>query len=396
MKLVPTDPDVETIASRIRTGDIDLQPDFQRGEVWSEAKKQRLIDSILREWHVPPVHVVQIKDSSKQQVLDGQQRLTAIRDFVEDAFPIDGHTQPHDKQIASLDGLFYSKLPSEWRRKFNQFPIRVLKITDYLPGEPGELFFRLNQPTNLTAAEQRNAFFGPARQQVKELVEIFASYGLNKEFLGFSNSRMSYDDIVARVCATIEAGTLTEKITAATLTSRYRSAAPFSAKTINRCKESIVTLAEAKPFVEKLVKFNKATLYSWLVFFTEIRDIKISKAQIGKFISAFESSRQHPTSLPGVPLGAKSKITAPSFARLFLVYDDRSSARVADVSSVVLRDVILWIVFLCFLTTNEVRIPEGHPRVKIIFSHAPSVINTELSLKFLNSVAMPHVWGPLP
>ena len=33
MRLIPWDPDVETIARRIKTGDIDLQPDFQRGEV---------------------------------------------------------------------------------------------------------------------------------------------------------------------------------------------------------------------------------------------------------------------------------------------------------------------------------------------------------------------------
>ncbi len=58
MRLIPSDPDVETIVSRIRRRDLILQPEFQRGEVWSDVKKRRLIDGILRNWHVPPVHVV--------------------------------------------------------------------------------------------------------------------------------------------------------------------------------------------------------------------------------------------------------------------------------------------------------------------------------------------------
>src|SRR5262249_53423944 len=54
-----------TIVSRINSGDINLQPHFQRGEVWSEAKRQKLIDSILRDWRVPPIHVIEVKESAK-------------------------------------------------------------------------------------------------------------------------------------------------------------------------------------------------------------------------------------------------------------------------------------------------------------------------------------------
>ncbi|WEL43147.1 DUF262 domain-containing protein [Pseudomonas sp. CBSPBW29] len=82
MRLIPSDPDVETLVSRINSGEVDLQPDFQRGEVWSKSKKQRLIDSILRDWHVPPIHVIEDNYTGRLEVLDGQQRLAAIRDFV--------------------------------------------------------------------------------------------------------------------------------------------------------------------------------------------------------------------------------------------------------------------------------------------------------------------------
>ena len=57
---------------------MDLQPDFQRGEIWTHQK--RLIDSILMGWRIPPIHVVKSSEII-DEVLDGQQRLAAIRDF---------------------------------------------------------------------------------------------------------------------------------------------------------------------------------------------------------------------------------------------------------------------------------------------------------------------------
>jgi len=90
MRLLPSDPDIETIVGRINKNDLDLQPEFQRGEVWGTAKKQRLIDSILRDWHIPPIHVIENTDTARQEVLDGQQRLAANRDFAPGEFPVHG------------------------------------------------------------------------------------------------------------------------------------------------------------------------------------------------------------------------------------------------------------------------------------------------------------------
>ena len=110
-------------------------------------------------------------------MLDGQQQLAAIRDFVEGYFSVDGNTEPLEQSIQSLHGKFYKDLPEEWRRRFNQFTIRIFRIVDYQVSEPAELFFRLNQPASLTGAEQRNAFFGPVREQIKELVGFLEKGG---------------------------------------------------------------------------------------------------------------------------------------------------------------------------------------------------------------------------
>jgi Protein of unknown function DUF262 len=231
MKMLPSDPDIQTIFARIESGDLDLQPNFQRGEVWTTAKKKKLIDSILRDWHVPPIHVV-VGGDGKQEVLDGQQRLVAIRDFINGLFRVDGNSEPYDPAIAALDNYSYSDLPPEVKRGFEQFTIRVFRLTDYLPGEPGELFFRLNQMTYLTAAEQRNAFFGPVREQVRSLVEILES-APTFNVVGFSNKRMAYDDVLAKLLCTFESGTLGAKLGAVEISNRFRASKPFSDEDID-------------------------------------------------------------------------------------------------------------------------------------------------------------------
>lgn len=52
-------------------------PDWQREEVWSKPKRQKLIDSILRGWRLPKFHFLKASDT-EYEVVDGQQRLAAI------------------------------------------------------------------------------------------------------------------------------------------------------------------------------------------------------------------------------------------------------------------------------------------------------------------------------
>lgn len=350
MRLLPWDPDIQTIISRIDSKGLDLQPNFQRGEVWSRAKKQRLIDSVLRDWHVPPIHVIEYAATKQQEVLDGQQRLAAIRDFAAGAFPVDGQIEPSDAAILRLNGLKYGELPDDARRQFEQFTLRVYRIVDFKTTEPAELFFRLNQPTNLTGAEQRNAFFGPVREQIKELVDRLPSYGLGKAVLGFSNSRMAYDDVLCRVALTIERGSIAIKINANDLVELYRSDSPISNQTVSQLHQALDVFGQAAAKAKQRPRLNKATVYSWLVFI--VRGLSVgpttvmNREGLAKFMERFESERVCGTL--GEPQADKPPVRL-SQERLFAIYDDRSTSRVADVSSIVLRDIVIWIAFAQFL-----------------------------------------------
>lgn len=350
MQLKASDPDLETLIRRIDEEELDLQPDFQRGEVWSKPERQRLIDSVLRAWHIPPVHIVVDPESGKEEVLDGQQRLAAIRDFSHGAFPLDGTIEPLDEGLSALHGLRYMQLPEAVRRRFDRFELRVYRLVDYTPAEPGELFFRLNQQKTLNPAEKRNAFFGPARSAVKKLVKNFENHGLTPETLGFSNSRMAYDEVVARVCATVQENSIGAKVTARRLERMYRDSHGFEADAVSVVAEAIRQFGEAQAGSAGSIKYNKATLFSWLVFVA--RPLRRSGGRLplrylGEYIAAFESSRRSSLyeSSSGTPKASSSADERLVSAGLFSVFNDRAASRVSDVASVTLRDFILWLLF---------------------------------------------------
>lgn len=347
MKLQSSDPDVETIVKRIKNNQIDLQPDFQRGSVWNIKKKQLLVDSILRSWHIPPVHIVTQAGEMADEVLDDQQRLAAISEFCNDEFSVDGNLEPHDEFIASLDGLKFSELPITATKIINNFSISVMYVTDFSPKEPGELFFRLNHQVTLTPAEARNAYFGKVRDQVKKIANQFDEWGLTKANIGFSNARMAHDDVVARIMCVLEHGSLKEKVTANKLADRYRSETPFPEEAVNLTEESFKVLGQAIRCCESHVNLNKATLWSWVMFLAYyIKNTKnIDVNLVGKFLDWFESQRLY---CKGFGMD-----TNDANRSMMVLFNDRAASRVSDVSSVVIRDMVLWASFKNYTSQDD-------------------------------------------
>ncbi len=343
MRLIPSDPDLETVVGRIKDGSIDLQPDFQRGAVWTKPKQQLLIDSILRSWYIPPVHLVRT-DEDEQIVLDGQQRLNAVYEFVRGSFAVDGRADPPSPDIEALGGLRYDELPDQVRRRFDRFTIRVFEVVDYQTEEPYELFFRLNQPTPLTSAEKRNAFFGAPREQIAELARSAEQAGMVKERIGYSNARLAYEDVLARFVWTLELNTLGEKVTASRVTERFRHEEPFDNSTMSLAQTATDAFFSAKTLGLKEVRLNRAMTHSWLCFTARAIAAGENLSPLDDFVADVEITRNRMKR-------SRSEIPEPQIAEIrderaaLLVLNDRATARVNDVSSVVLRDCSLWALY---------------------------------------------------
>ena len=148
---------------------IDLAPHYQRRDRWKPDKQSALIESFLLNVPVPPVYLSE-DEFGKYSVIDGKQRLTAIRDFLAGELRLTNLAR-----FADLEGAFYSDLPLPIQNALAVRPyirvITLLKQTD--PQLKYEVFLRLNTGgEKLLGQEIRNvAFSGPLNDLLFELSE---------------------------------------------------------------------------------------------------------------------------------------------------------------------------------------------------------------------------------
>lgn len=98
---------LDTICTMLNSGKYQLRPDFQRRRRWERPKQSRLIESFIMNIPIPPIFLYEY-EFSKYEVMDGLQRLTAIKEFYDDKFPLEGL-----EYWKELNGKKYSELPQE-------------------------------------------------------------------------------------------------------------------------------------------------------------------------------------------------------------------------------------------------------------------------------------------
>jgi hypothetical protein len=150
-------------------GSIDLDPHYQRRDRWKQDKQSALIESFILNVPVPPVYLSE-DDFGKYSVIDGKQRITAIRDFLSGRLKLTGL-----KKFRELENQTYATLPKEIQNALSVRPyirvITLLKQTD--PQLKYEVFLRLNTGgERLLPQEIRNvAFSGPLNDLLLRLSE---------------------------------------------------------------------------------------------------------------------------------------------------------------------------------------------------------------------------------
>src|SRR3954447_16131499 len=86
-----TNPTIADVYHLIDEGKLILRPDFQRKFVWTHEHQEAFIDTILNGLPFPEIYVCEgevdvQKLRTTRLVIDGQQRLTTIRNYIEGTF----------------------------------------------------------------------------------------------------------------------------------------------------------------------------------------------------------------------------------------------------------------------------------------------------------------------
>lgn len=168
---------------RYKLNKYNFEPRYQRrGDVWDDEKQSFLIDSILKNYPLPPIFLHQRIDedtgATRYDIIDGKQRLTAIIRFLngEISLPQDFDEGPFGN--SALNGLFFKDLEEEhveYKKQLWRYTLSVEYIDTEELDIIDNVFDRLNRNGEpLEMQELRRAKYHDTL--LLKLIETASSY----------------------------------------------------------------------------------------------------------------------------------------------------------------------------------------------------------------------------
>jgi len=197
-------------------------PEYQREpNVWALVAKQRLVDSMLRQFDIAPLYLYDNEDGS-YDCIDGRQRIGAILAFlgknVDDAdngFALRTLNEIYTDQPplrAGVEGMTYSQIKTEADKgdaaaarlisEFGEYQLTVVQLSGSTRAEEFNLqFTRLNVGTILNSGEKLNAMVGDMREV------CFGEEGIGQhaflERVNIPTRRFSREQLAAQILAQV-------------------------------------------------------------------------------------------------------------------------------------------------------------------------------------------------
>ncbi|VEP15666.1 conserved hypothetical protein [Hyella patelloides LEGE 07179] len=144
-----------------KTNYMDVSPFYQRRLRWDEQKQSQLIESFLINIPVPPI-ILYEREYNSYEVMDGQQRITAIKDFYNNDLELTGL-----EMWSELNGRTYQQLPDKIKAGIDRRAISSIVLITESTQNKEEAFFlkqitfeRLNTGgVSLSKQEIRNCIY---------------------------------------------------------------------------------------------------------------------------------------------------------------------------------------------------------------------------------------------
>ena len=157
IRRVSTTKDIGLLKQLHDQGQLGLAAEFQRNSVWPRSAKAYLIDTIINDRPIPLLFFQRVSSAQTGRpgysVIDGQQRLRAIFDFLDDRFRL---TQSSRK--APYYNRKFSELPQAIRQSIESYDLAIQELTGYDDTDIEDIFIRMNRyVVKLSPQELRHA-----------------------------------------------------------------------------------------------------------------------------------------------------------------------------------------------------------------------------------------------
>lgn len=153
---------IKWIRDEFNKGNLFVDDSFQRRYVWLKKHKIKLVETILLGYVIPEIYIWEVETNpdtgdTKYSIVDGQQRIGAIVDYINGVFSL---TKTHlENKDASYVGKRFSELTDDEKSKIWGYSLSARTIHHDVSREDIiQLFLRLNSTDkSLNPQELRNA-----------------------------------------------------------------------------------------------------------------------------------------------------------------------------------------------------------------------------------------------
>ena len=147
----------------IKSKELILAPQFQRGDIWTSSAQSYFIDTLLRDLPTPSIYIRLVTDletkTSYREVVDGQQRLATIKKFIDGKLTL-------DKRAKEFFGKTYETLDDEDQGRFLAYQMSVEQLFGTDDDTVLDIFHRINAyGISLNRQELRHGKFQGGRYE---------------------------------------------------------------------------------------------------------------------------------------------------------------------------------------------------------------------------------------
>lgn len=217
-----------------------LSPSFQRRRVWTRQGKSYLIDSIVRGMPIPQFFIRERVHTRERrtirEVVDGQQRISTILDFIEGKFTV---LPSHNSDLARRT---YDSLPEHLQQAILSYPLSVNIITTSDDASLLEIFSRINAYSiPLNRPEKLNAAYtGAFKKSVHEAARRHLVFWQQHHILtNQAIARMADVDLTADLLVTMLDGLQNQKTKVEAFYKKYDEDFPAADELTDRFAETL-------------------------------------------------------------------------------------------------------------------------------------------------------------
>ncbi|HEY3544556.1 MAG TPA: DUF262 domain-containing protein [Propionicimonas sp.] len=256
-----TTKDVSLLVQLEESGQLVLAPEFQRNSVWPRPAKAYLIDSILLARPIPPLFFLRTTNAqtgkNQYQVVDGQQRLRAVLEFIAGRFSL---TQSEGRD---WQGARWQILADEHKQQLLNYDFVVEELTGYQDADIRDMFARINRyVVPLNAQERRHAEFSSVFIAFAEELGSWPFWTSNRVFSAAAANRRRIDEFVEELAILLIEGPQDKKSSIDLYITQYSDEFEFAQDVRTRLEEYLALISTVLPDLRSMMLRRPANFYA--------------------------------------------------------------------------------------------------------------------------------------